>query len=92
MLPSFVQQNCYFLNLESDYEGLRRIWEAGREHQKRLEIFHADKTPGHSHSNTPQEMEADIRNALGAFSVVGGLGGVRQCCDRGKGIWERWEL
>ena len=92
MLPSFVRQNCHFLDLESDYEVLRRIWEAGREHQKRLEIFHADKTPGHSHSNTPQEMEADTRNALGAFSVGGGLGGVRRCCGWGKGTWGRWEL
>ena len=69
-----------------------RIGEVGREHQKRLQILHADKTPGNSHSNMLQEMEADIRNALVAFSRVGGLGGVRQCCDWGKGTWERWEL
>lgn len=44
------------------------IWKVGRLHQKWLEILHADKTPGNLHPNSLQEMEVDIRNALGAFS------------------------
>lgn len=65
--------------------------EVGREHQKGLEILHADKTPENLHPSTLQEMEADIRNALGAlFKSVGGLEGVRQCCcDWGKEAWDR---
>lgn len=60
--------------------------EVGREHQKGLEILHADKTPENLHPSTLQEMEVDIRNALGAlFKSVGGLEGVRQCCCDGKG-------
>ena len=70
-----------------------RMCEVGREHQKGLEILHADKTPENLHPNTLQEMEVDIRNALGGlFKSGGGLEGVRQrCCDWGKEAWDRLE-
>lgn len=64
---------------------MKRIWEAGRLHQKWLKILHADKTPGNSHPDPLQEMEVDITDALvGLFKAVGGLEGVRHCCDWGK--------
>lgn len=41
--------------------------EVGREHQKGFEVLPTDKTPENLYPSTLQEMEVDIRNALGAL-------------------------
>lgn len=72
---------------------LRRIWEAGKLHEKWLKILHADTIPGSLHSHSLEEMQVDIRNALvGLFKRAGGPAGAGWCRDQGKEPWDRSEL